>query len=415
MFNLILRLYFEIFGYKVEIARFLPAIFNILSIFIIIRLFVKITKAKSYILIFTLLAFNIYLIKYSQELRLYSWYLFIFSLNIFLFYKIINNENNNYKSNEIFFLISSFLLILTHPFSLIIIFTYSLFIFQIYKLKKKLTNNLLIYIIIINVFSLVFLIFFILNTTHHPLWIESIDWKFFTNFFFSKFFGSRIVGVIYLLSFLYLVFKYLKENYKSARFELFLIYIVFFSYLIPIIYSYLFNPALVDRYIIYLVLIFILLISLFIENFKNRQSKIILSIILILITLGNFVTETTFKQFIFDRDVHKPDFKSSLKTIYNSNTYIFALNLEKTYLSKNEIANAFQAYIENYDKLDISKLKSINYLDFNSKDIENRIWIICLNDLNGKDCSLPATMNDFKIVDEYFYNSISLKLIEKII
>ena len=64
LFNLILRLYFEIFGYKVEIARFLPAIFNILSIFIIIRLFVKITKAKSYILIFTLLAFNIYLIKY---------------------------------------------------------------------------------------------------------------------------------------------------------------------------------------------------------------------------------------------------------------------------------------------------------------------------------------------------------------
>ena len=141
----------------------------------------------------------------------------------------------------------------------------------------------------------------------------------------------------------------------------------------------------------------------------------ILSILLILITLGNFVTETTFKQFIFDRGVHKPDFKSSLKTIYNSNTYIFTLNLEKTYLSKNEIASAFQTYIENYEKLDISKLKSINYLDYNSKDIENRIWIICLNDLNGKDCSLPAAIDDFKIIDEYFYNSINLKLIEKII
>ena len=102
LFNFILRNYFEIFGYDPLIARYLPAILNSLSIFFLVYFYKKILRGKSSLIFFILLAFNIYLIKYSQELRLYSWYLFIFVINIYYFYKI--NDFKNIKSNSKFFL-----------------------------------------------------------------------------------------------------------------------------------------------------------------------------------------------------------------------------------------------------------------------------------------------------------------------
>ena len=76
-------------------------------------------------------------------------------------------------------------------------------------------------LILINCFSVIFIIFFILNTTHQPIWIEDIDWKFFTNFFFSKFFGSRLIGGIYLLILIYLIVKYMKNILFESNFEIF--------------------------------------------------------------------------------------------------------------------------------------------------------------------------------------------------
>ena len=83
LFNFILRNYFKIFGYETLIARYLPSILNCLSIFFLIFFYKKKLKVNTLVVLFTLLAFNIYLIKYSQELRLYSWYLFIFIINIY--------------------------------------------------------------------------------------------------------------------------------------------------------------------------------------------------------------------------------------------------------------------------------------------------------------------------------------------
>ena len=80
---------------------------------------------------------------------------------------------------------------------------------------------------IINCFSIIFLIFFILNTTHQPIWIENIDWKFFTNFFFSKFFGSRLIGGIYLLVFVYLIIKFKNKIFFKSNFEMFLLITIF--------------------------------------------------------------------------------------------------------------------------------------------------------------------------------------------
>ena len=413
LFNFILRNYFEIFGYNTLIARYLPSILNSLSIFFLIYFYKKVLRGKSSLVLFILLAFNIYLIKYSQELRLYSWYLFIFIINIYYFYKVINSENIKSHSNFFLFFLTSIFLVITHPFALIIIFSYSAFLIYKNFSKKVFEMKLFKLLILINCFSAIFIIFFILNTTHQPIWIENIDWKFFTNFFFSKFFGSRLVGGIYLLTFIYLLSKNIKKILFESNFEMFLLISIFLSYSIPIIYSYIFYPAVVDRYMIYLIFIIILLTVILIDKIESRKVRYFLCGILIISTIGNFFTETTFKQFFKKINPHKPDLKSVLLEIDKSSDFYVTLNLEETYLDKNEVSNAFGNYLKNYSKIDNLKIEYFNYLINNQKNYYQRIWIICLNDLNGSNCEVPAKFISFKTIKNVSFNSINVKLIEK--
>ncbi len=415
LFNFILRNYFEIFGYDALIARYLPSILNFLSIFFLIYFYKKKLKGKSPLVFFTLLAFNIYLIKYSQELRLYSWYLFIFVINIYYFYKMINSENTKSNWDFLLFFLTSILLIITHPFALIIIFSYSTFLIYKYFSKKVIEIKLFKLLILINCFSVIFIIFFILNSTHQPIWIENIDWKFFTNFFFSKFFGSRLVGGIYLLIFIYLIIKNIKIILSESKFEFFLLISILLSYTIPIIYSYIFNPAVVDRYLIYLVLIIVLSIIYLIDKIESKKLRLFFCGLLIIFTIGNFFTETTFKQFFKERTVHKPDLKSVLQEINNSPNINVTLNLEKTYLLKSEISNAFENYINNYSKIDNLEIEFFNYLVKDQKNYSQKVWVICLNDLNGNNCEIPRKFSNFQTIKENSFNSINLKLIEKVI
>ena len=415
LFNFILRNYFEIFGYDTLIARYLPSILNSLSIFFLIYFYKKILNGKLSLVLFILLAFNIYLIKYSQELRLYSWYIFIFIINIFYFYKIINFKNIKLHPSYLLFFLTSIFLIITHPFALIIIFSYSVFLIYNYFSKKVFQMRLFKLLAVLNCFSVIFILFFIMNTTHQPIWIEDIDWKFFTNFFFSKFFGSRLIGGIYLLILIYLIIRYIKNILYESSFEMFLLISIFFSYSIPIIYSYIFNPAVVDRYLIYLVLLIVLLIIVLIDRIESKKIRLFLCSILIISTIGNFFTETTFKQFFKERTVHKPDLKSVLLEIKKSSNINVTLNLEKTYLSKSEISNAFGNYLKNYSKIDNLKIEYFNYLILDQEKYYQKVWVICLNDLNGENCEIPTKFSDFKTIKENSFNSVNLKLIEKII
>ena len=415
LFNFILRIYFEIFGYDTLIARYLPAILNCLSIFFLIYFYKKKLGGKSLFVLFILLAFNIYLIKYSQELRLYSWYLFIFIINIYYFHKMINLKKFSLNINIYLFFLTSILLIITHPFALIIIFSYLAFLIYKYFSKKIFETNLFKLLVFINCFSILFIIFFILNTTHQPIWIENIDWKFFTNFFFSKFFGSRLVGGIYLLILIYLLFKYIKNILFDSDFEIFLLISIFFSYLIPIVYSFIFSPAVVDRYLIYLIFIIVLLTIILIDKIESKKLRLSLCGVLIISTIGNFFTETTFKQFFKERSVHKPDLKSVLLEINKSSNINVTLNLEKTYLSKSELSNAFENYLKNYSKINNLEIEFFNYLIKDQEDYSQKIWVICLNDLNGVNCEIPTKFNNFTTIKESSFNSVNVKLIEKMI
>ena len=87
LFNIVLKYYFAVFSYKIEIARYVPLIFSILSLFLILYL-ALILQIRNIILILFLFSFNIYLIKFSQELRSYSLIFFLTILTLIFFLRL---------------------------------------------------------------------------------------------------------------------------------------------------------------------------------------------------------------------------------------------------------------------------------------------------------------------------------------
>ena len=92
LFNFLIKIYFEIFGYDFQISRYLPALFSSLSIISVSYISKEISNDRSYIFTSFLVAINIYLISYAQELRLYSTLFFLISLTIYFSFKF---ENRN--------------------------------------------------------------------------------------------------------------------------------------------------------------------------------------------------------------------------------------------------------------------------------------------------------------------------------
>ena len=103
--------------------------------------------------------------------------------------------------------------------------------------------------------------------------MENPSLSFYTNFHFSKYFGSRLVGGIFLLSLIYLKFKNFKKIAEVNHYTLFLILIIF-SYLIPILHGYFFNPIFLPRYTMWNLIPIFLLFSGLTFNFEKKKKNI---------------------------------------------------------------------------------------------------------------------------------------------
>ena len=112
-----------------------------------------------------------------------------------------------------------------------------------------------------------------LNLDVNYSWNKNPSLKFLTNFYFSNYFGSRLIGIIFLLTFVILIIQNKKSFFALKKpFLLFLIIVT--SYFVPILFGFLFKPILLSRYISYVPILVILLISSLLLNSKNKKFKI---------------------------------------------------------------------------------------------------------------------------------------------
>ena len=266
-----MKSFYQIFGYSTFSGRLLSAVFGILSIISIIYLDKLINKNYSYIFSAFLISFNIFLIGFSQELRNYSLFFFTTSLTLIYFIKY-SDSTNNIKHLFIFSIIL-FINILVHPFGLILLF--SIFFYELLKayFKKKISIAMIVSLIIILMLSSIFYYQLFTSTTISETdywWMKNPSLSFYTNFYFSKYFGSRLVGGIHLLILIFLIIKNFSEIKKINYLSLFLI-IIFFSYLIPILFGYLFKPTILPRYVMFNLIPIILLISTLAFRLESKK------------------------------------------------------------------------------------------------------------------------------------------------
>ncbi len=377
VFNLILKTFFYVLGYDPSIGRILPLIFGVLSIPALSYLSFQINNNKSFLLTAIISSINFYLISYSQETRLYSLVFLVSILNIIFFFKIYDLKDLN-KSKFLFSILYILFTVLgtcLHIFFFIIIFSQIIFLLVNYIFKKR-TILFEISIIFISICIYLFFMFdsLLLQMGIKEFWIQQVSLEFFYNFFFSRFFGSKIMGLIYLIILLYLIYSNRVSIFKYNSKFLLLIFILFFSYFIPLVYSIFQKPILIDRYIIFILVPIIILISNLLLNENNTKKRYIILFIILSSTITNNYIE------IFEREISKPEFSKSLINISNFEDKSVIIKAGDELTEKLTIN-----YVKN---IKISKDNNINFLK-SSDDLSNlsKLWFVCYQPINGFDCS----------------------------
>jgi len=412
LFTLILKSFFNIFGYDPFVGRYIPLIFGVLSIPAIGYLSYLLSNKKNYILAIFLTAINIYLIQYSQELRPYSLVFFLCILNLIFFYKLSSNYPNDQKDYIclFFFILFSLISLTFFPFVLIILFSQIFYAFYIYIFFKKKIKTFLISLPIIVILYMSINYNFIVNIIilsdyikdiYDQPWMKQVDYKFYYNYFFSRFFGSLIMGSIYLISLIYLIIRFRKKIFIEESKLILLFFILIFSYLIPLIYGYIKVPVLLDRYIAHVLISIIILISLLVFEIENKKIRFFILFIIIISTIINNFIEIKFEK------NSKPEL---VKTVsYIQKTKILNYSLNKTNLPGTIL-------LHNYlNALSKKNNKKIKYYELEKIPKSfSTIWVVCYEPLMGFNCSLPENFTNFwkKTKTKKFYHS-QLYLYEK--
>ena len=396
-FNLILKKFFGLFGYDPDIGRFLTTLVGVISIPALSYLTYQIKKNNGYILVAFLSSISWYLISYSQELRTYSLLFLLSVLSIIFFFKLIDEDKKIINLNFFLFILISSLAAATHIFFFIILFSQFVFlILNKFEIKDYFYVKLisLILIPLIYIFIMYDYLILQLQLSNQDFWIQQVKLEFFINFFFSRFFGSKIMGVIYLLTLIYLIITERKIIFKFSSKYFFLFLILFFSYFLPLIYSLFKQPILTDRYIFFVLIPILIFISSLIFEIKIHKVKITLLIILLASTITNNYIE------IFQREVSKPEFKNAIKYIINSKTNNNIFVLTEHEIHKEIVGNYTKAIISNQNV-------NFNFLDEIKENDINEFWILCYEPLNQFQC-IPTKINSYDFTKK---DQIKLKLI----
>ena len=165
------------------------------------------------------------------------------------------------------------------------------------------------------------------------------------------------MGLVHLVILLTLILLFFLKKSKNKNNFLFLyVIIIFLSYLLPIIYGFIFRPIIFPRYIIFVLIPIISLISILVFEIKKKFIKNSIISLLVILNFGNHFAESTFKQFFNKRNFHKPNFEIMSKIITSSKIKNYFINMNMNTKNENEAYMAILNYINEINKDKINKL-----------------------------------------------------------
>ena len=166
---------------------------------------------------------------------------------------------------------------------------------------------------------------------------------------------------------------------------------LFLTYFIPLIYGYFLKPIIFPKYIIFVLIPIVLIISILTFHLENKKFRNFFIILFILLNFGNHFTESTFNQFFNERVKFRPDFDTAFRIIESSDTdkMIFYIDKKSEKTRDYQVQGYYKSALFNYGNAIINNKKlEINLLSNNLENYKGKIWNICLtNPIN--ECYKP--------------------------
>ena len=356
----LLKYIFTFFEYNIENTRLISLFFGCGSLVLVFYLSRIFSNFNYSLISTTLVAFNLFLIWQSSEIRPHSFVVFFSLLSIILFIKIQNQSFNECKATYFIYLLSSLILLSSWPFTLIIFFAKFIFLAQDFFDKKKINTSILL-VIFLSLFlyvilNLDYLLYHLSRDEHYT----KLYLAFFYSFHFRSFFGSIYLGAIFLILFsLLLIFNYKNIFFKSQKDNI-LIFIILSSYFLTISYSIIGASVISPKYIIFILPLIIIWSVYKIEVSKFKFKDHLLISILFLTILNFFIN---FKNNPIDRPPTKEMLEviasSNIKAIYTPETIVF-----------NHFVSTHKIFKKN--NLRIDKAENID-------SYKGPFWFLCVN------------------------------------
>ena len=185
------------------------------------------------------------------------------------------------------------------------------------------------------------------------------------------------MGLVHLVVLIGLIINFHKEIFFKKNNYFFFTLNIFLFYFIPIIYGWISQPAIHERYIIFVTIPLLILISSLIFEIKSSKIKYLYIIIFVVITFANHFTENTFKQFYKITERYKPNFVEVYKYINSTEIKNIYFDLSNLKTKESEIIfsaySNYSNYLFNSNDFDIQILDKID----NSNNFDG-FWSICL-------------------------------------
>ena len=414
LYHMLLHYWIKVFSDSEFSVRFLSLVFGLTAVFMLYKLGSLIFDEETGILASLLVALSAFHIQYAQEARNYTLFALLTLFSFYFFIKLIKNWS---IKSAIGYIVSSILLVSTHPYALFMLATQNVYIFTLPLLSKNVEGlsfkKWFICQLVLLIFFLPFIGIFIgkISTLRNfPLWWMHKPGLFNLSETFFEYCGSVNLRTLFFPLAVFSLLSYRKLNtavnvksifgaIANARYAIRVeninsIYLLVLWLFFPIISAYIISmlilPVYNPRYTIGCSLAFYLLVAKGIRNINyNRLRRIIVAIIIVfsLTSISDYLQrhKQNWREIAayIDRNANFQDLM-----VFRPGTGKIPFN----YYSKRKdlIKDNFLDMYEPMDESNIKKLKSI----IEGRD---RLWLI-----------LYSEHGDKKSIEQYFLKRFHL-------
>lgn len=299
LYQILLWGWYKAWGYSEFSGRFFSSVTGVLSILAIHFLGKEIRNTRTGLYSAAIMATNVFLIYYSQEVRSYSL-LVLFSILSFLY--IIRFLKYRSKDAAFIYIIAATSLIYTHYYGMIVVAAQALcFMFYLLSTQNKLVFariGTIIYIII-GIASLPLLKPIMIGVKKTSFWIPKPEPGYFVEYF-QKYFGDSFLALIFvLLIILFFTRLLLERNKNEELISFFLVIWVGFCWYIPYLRSLMSTPMLWDRYTIVVVPAIIIMIAIGLDSINAKEIKNSLMLVIFVISISYLFVEKKFYSSVY--------------------------------------------------------------------------------------------------------------------